>query len=287
MQQSKNRLFNLFKHEFTVTAFYKSMDTTKEPYYIILNGVIQLRIWSIYGVLVIDEVTTLSKAYLKPIYDKIIKVLMSQDHFTVLISTITSSNILMQSCMQEKLPIVTDDRYITIPKQYYDYLTSLVTSNPNLGFTIGFYLVSVSKQANNPAIGRANQLERITTILQKDFPQVKTTTISDTTIEVVVSTSQGVSEFEIALIEQKLLIRDIHNTTMADIGFVQLSRLVLCVERFLEVSREVYYVNVRATELYRICESKNYLHVNEDSKFIHSNLFNHVHCNYGTYRVVV
>lgn len=287
MRRKKNRLFDLFKHDFTITAFYKSADITKEPYYLILDGVVQIRIWYIHGVLVLDEVAALSKAYLKAIYDKIVEVLMKQTEFTVLISLMTSSNLLAPSCIRLELPVVTDDRYLTIPKSYYDALSAKVTSDPNLGITLGFYLVAVSDSTDTPVVGRANQLTQLTLILQKDFPNIRTTTSSESALEVSLTSEQGVSEFEITIAEGKILLKDIRNTTMANLGFVQMTKLISCIENFLNVTNEVYLVNVSAVEVKRICEARGYLHLNEASTLTHSNLFKHIHCNYGTYRVII
>lgn len=291
MSVQKSRLKSLLEKRFQVTMFYNFLTGFHEGYYIILDGAIQLRIILIDDVYVIDEVICLTKAYVSPIYEKLIELCSSQQDLTIIVAMYGSSRVLNQVCAKAGLPKVNaDDRFSTIPKGLYEKLTML-SEGAIPAVDVGYYLLSVSdkpSEIGTKVIGQEPQLTEIAKILREKFEHIKISTLSNTEIEVTIADSVSVkATFLVTIIEGKLVIRNLLSDSKDTMGFVQLSRLVDTIEKFISVNPTVLITDVKSVELYRICEARGYKHISEDKKIFHSNLFNQVHCGYGTYQVIM
>lgn len=284
----KSKLYELLNKRLPVTLFHKYTQGSKAYYYIILKNVLQLKIQLIDDVYVIDEITCLTKAYMRPFYDTLVDIFSKQEELTVIVSMCTSANVLKPACMEAGMPKVsTDDRYCTVPKEVYAKLVTLA-DNELSNVDTGYYLLSVSNDTNNhrlPFIGQTEQLEQVAKIIRNSVSGVNIVTSSDTELDITVSNGSSTFSFLVSLIEGKIVIRNLFSDNYATINFVQLTRLLDVFEKFLEVNPTVLITDVRAAELYRLCEAREYLHIQEGTKLFHSTLFNQIHCGYGTYRI--
>ena len=137
-------IINVFKEDFNVTFIYKpTMATGDTWYYLFLDDSLRIRLKVFGSVVVIDEAIPLSMKYIAPMYSTLMDTLIKQDKFTILISILGDTSGLGAECLKANAAIVEDERFITVPEEYYkrivDYYKGDMTK-------YGFYLLAIKDE---------------------------------------------------------------------------------------------------------------------------------------------
>ena len=147
----KGKIFALFKDDFKITFFYKpSMELDDIFYVLILDDLLKLKLNINGDTLIIDDIIPLTEAYLASTCDTLIHILKNQKISTVLISLLGNTQCIHTACMKHNVPIVEDDRYITVSKPLYDRFKQYYQNDSE---KYGFYLLSVREEDTTKQIG--------------------------------------------------------------------------------------------------------------------------------------
>jgi hypothetical protein len=306
-KKKNNKVFDLFKTDFKITFFYKpSLVEGDDFYYLVLDEVVKLKIKEVNNALVIDDVIPVTTTYLKPIYEKIVRTVMGQTKVTVLISLIGNTSAIQQACINCNAPLVTDDRYVTVPIGYYNKLKS-VFNNDNTKF--GFYLLAVSdeedttdtattqngdtkveqaqRSINNTPIGIEPPLSRISKILtenlKKLFPNMRIESASTDSIRCTITSDEA---FVVEIAEGGIYVKEFIQKRVTSLNLIKIMSLVNTFEKFTAVQSNVYILSVQNAELNGLCRNKGYIFIMEEQKLPMNKLFRQAFTGYGTYQVI-
>lgn len=301
----KNKLFDLFKTGFKITLFYKpTMTNGDEFYYLILDDIIKLKIKDIRNVFVIDDVIPITSTYIKPIYEKLVKHIMSQDKVTVLMSLTGNSLLAQQACVACNAPVKEDERYVTIPLGYYSKLKAFYNDDVS---KYGFYILSVSdddsseeyvgtrnkpkvlepKIINDTPIGVEPPLTRIGKIIQEGMKgEFSKIIIEPRTNDSIACQYGPESDFLIQLTEDGIYIKDFLQKKESTPNLVKILIFVQTFEKLKTVNPNIYILNVNNQELFGICNARNYIQIQEEQKLPINNLFKQAFHGYGTFQIV-
>ena len=136
-RRKKDKILSFFKSKFDVTMFHKPSGDSNDIFYvIIINDTLQLRIKNVGNVIIIDEVKPLSNEH-EQVSNEIIAFFINQTSYNVLISNIPAIN---EICDKLSIPVVDDERFITVPIPLYKRYINYYNNNSNM---YGFYLLAV------------------------------------------------------------------------------------------------------------------------------------------------
>ena len=144
----KDLVFQMLKKSFQVNLFYKpTMESGDDHYHIIIDNVIKMTLVVIgNNFIVIDGIQPLTSSYIHKIYDTLIDCLINQTEFTVLIQRLGDTHAIDDACVKHDVPIVVDDRFITIPKKLYNMYMRYYGDNQD---SYGFYLLAVNSDLSD------------------------------------------------------------------------------------------------------------------------------------------
>jgi len=303
-RSKKNKLFDLFKSGFKITLFYKpTMNEGDEFYYLVLDDVIKLKVKDINNVFVIDDVIPITETYIRPIYEKVVRHIMSQDKVTVLISLTGNTIAIQQACVSCNAPVKEDERYITIPLGYYNKLKAFYNDDIS---KYGFYILSVSdddnaeeyvgtrnkvtsepKTVNDTPIGIEPPLTRLGKIIQQEMKNEFRQIIIEPRAKNSISCRYGPeSEFIIEMNETGVYIKDFLQKSEDVPNLVKILAFVRAFEKFKSVSSNIYILNVSNQELFGICNAKQFIQIQEEQKLPMNKLFKQAFHGYGTFQIV-
>lgn len=299
----KNKIFDLFKNDFKISFFYKpTMEINDEYYYIVLDDSIRLRMKIINGAVVIDSAVPITKSYVSPLFDKIVNTIMNQSKITVLISLIGDTYAIHQGCINHNAPIVEDEDYITVSYGMYQKWKSQSNDISNYGF----YILSVSDEepikqrkpekpkpvdvkqkpvnhSEKPKETKSN-LNIIKNMLYDEFDNI---TIDDLTENGIQCKFTEFDKFTIEKIDNSLYIKELLENQDYTLNLVKIATLINLFEKFTNIFNDIYLVSIYNHEVYRLCEAKKYIHVQEDNKILVNKLFKQAFHGYGTYKIII
>ena len=139
-RRKKDKMLSFFKSKFNITLFYKPSYKDNDIFYvIILDDILQLRFKNVGNVIIVDEV--------KPLVDEhadfskeLITFFLNQASFNILISKLGNNPAINKICSALNIPVVDDERFITVPLPLYKRYIDYYKSNSEL---YGFYLLAV------------------------------------------------------------------------------------------------------------------------------------------------
>lgn len=142
----KNKFISILRAGFDITFYYKPNGVADEPYCIVLNDLLRLRYKIINGTIVIIDVHPLSTVVdMEKYYNKLIKLLISQSSYTILIDTFESTWVLNQTCQSMNIPIVEEMEFASISQTLWDKYKDTYDDPIHCGF----YLLSVMDEGDD------------------------------------------------------------------------------------------------------------------------------------------
>lgn len=136
-------LFKVLKDYFRVNLFYKpSMVDLDVRYHVVLDNEIIIQFQVIAkNFLIIDNIVPMTTQYIPKTYDNLVKCLINQKEFSVMIFRLGNTTVINDACVNNNVPIVIDDKFITIPKKLYSMYQRLYQKNEDM---CGFYLLALN-----------------------------------------------------------------------------------------------------------------------------------------------
>lgn len=297
----KNKIFDLFKTDFQITFFYKpSMQEDDVYYYVVLADSIRLKIIVIRGVIVIDNVTQITSAYVKPMFEQMVQVIMGQQELTVLMNVIGNSMPAIQACVSCDAPLVEDERYLTVSQGYYNKLKNIYNDDLT---KYGFYILSVGDVEAEPASNQSTGLvsayksspigveppvmkviKRFKERLKSSFP--KLTIEHDDGDSFTCILVEGES-FTVEVKGNEIFIRDLIQMPTTSINLIKMMDLITTIESLTDISENVYILSIQNAEINSICAGKGFIKIKEEQNLPVSRLFKQAFHGYGTYKIPV
>lgn len=297
----KSKIFDLFKTDFQITFFYKpSMQGDDIYYYVVLADSIRLKIVLIGGVVIIDNAMQITSAYVKPLFEQMVQVIMKQQELTVLMNVIGNSMPAIQACVSCDAPLVEDERYLTVSQGYYNKLKNVYNDDLT---KYGFYILSVNdtdiESAGTQSTGSTSvyksspvgveppvmkAIKRFKERLRSSFPKM------------VIEHDDGDSftciliEGEMFTVEVKgneIFIRDLIQMPTTNINLIKMMDLITTIESLVNISENVYILSVQNAEINSICAGKGFIKIKEEQNLPVSRLFKQAFHGYGTYKIPV
>lgn len=297
----KSKIFDLFKTDFQITFFYKpSMQGDDIYYYVVLADSIRLKIVLIGGVVIIDNAMQITSAYVKPLFEQMVQVIMKQQELTVLMNVIGNSMPAIQACVSCDAPLVEDERYLTVSQGYYNKLKNVYNDDLT---KYGFYILSVNdtdiESAGTQSTGSTSVyksspvgveppvmkvIKRFKERLRSSFPKM------------VIEHDDGDSftciliEGEMFTVEVKgneIFIRDLIQMPTTNINLIKMMDLITTIESLVNISENVYILSVQNAEINSICAGKGFIKIKEEQNLPVSRLFKQAFHGYGTYKIPV
>ena len=144
----KDSIFQMLKDAFQINLFYKpTMESGDIHYHIILDNVIKMTLVLIgNNFLVIDNIESLTSSYMPKTYVALVECLIEQKTFTILIERLGNTHVIDDACIKKEVPIVVDERFITIPKKLYNMYMRYYGENQD---SYGFYLLAVNSDLSD------------------------------------------------------------------------------------------------------------------------------------------
>lgn len=295
-RQRKSKIFELLSSDFKVTDFYKPTGTEGDMhYYVTIDDLIRLRMQVVNRVVVIDGAETITTTYIKPIYEKLIKTIMSQQELTVLVSLLGHTYVMQQACIACGAPIVDDERYITVARSYYNKMKKKYNGDNS---KYGFYILSVSdddmkdepaeaSSVNQTSIGVEPPISKVTKLLLTNlkpvFPDVKTESASTDSIRCYLG--NGV-DFVVEVVNGDIYIKDLLQTSSAaTLNLVKILDLISVLEKLTTIQPDVYILSIQNSDLNGICAAKGYENIPESRNLPLNHLFKQAFFGYGTYHI--
>lgn len=295
-RQRKSKIFELLSSDFKVTDFYKPTGTEGDThYYVTIDDLIRLRMQVVNRVVVIDGAETVTTTYIKPIYEKLIKTIMSQQELTVLVSLLGHTYVMQQACIACGAPIVDDERYITVARSYYNKMKKKYNGDNS---KYGFYILSVSDDdmkddpaeslsVNQTPIGIEPPISKVTKLLLTNlkpvFPDVKTESASTDSIRCYLG--NGV-DFVVEVVNGDIYIKDLLQTSSAaTLNLVKILDLISVLEKLTTIQPDVYILSIQNSDLNGICAAKGYENIPESRNLPLNHLFKQAFFGYGTYHI--
>lgn len=147
-KRKKNRFQSFLEEFYNVSLFYKpTMQLDDIFFYIELDNLVRI-VYKLIGndIITIKEIIPLSNVYLNKFYEELINILMNQNNFTILISTIGNTSCIVNACIKFGIPLIDDNRFIATTDRLYDLLKN--THNDDIS-KYGMYIVAVNDNFNN------------------------------------------------------------------------------------------------------------------------------------------
>lgn len=300
-RQKKNKIFDLFKSNFQITFFYKpSMQDDDVFYYIVLDDAIRLKIVIIQGVIIIDNVVQITSAHVKPLFERMVSVVMQQQELTVLMNVIGNSTAAIQACVLCDAPLVEDERYLTVSQGYYNKLKNVYNNDLT---KYGFYILSVSDACDEPAgeqmatpkssykispVGVEppvlKVIKRLKEKLKTSFPKM---VIDHDDGDSFICTLVEGESFTVEVGENNIYIRDLIQTPTTKVNLIKMMDLITAIESLTDILENVYILSIQNAEINSICAGKKFIKLKEEQNPPVSRLFRQAFHGYGTYKIPV
>lgn len=284
------------------------MEFSDDYYYVILDDVIELRIKVVNNVLVIDTVMVLSQSYVKPLFDKLVSLIMEQSNLSVIVSIMGDTGVIHQACISHNAPVIEDEQFVTVSRGFYNKWKAHVNDVSKYGF----YLLSVSedetpisieqpkeKQGSDSKIDKItpnknidvvapiksdNRFNKIKSILIREFPSMKFEAVTSSNLQC--SIHEG-NSFNMEIVDNVLYIKNLIQTPTQTINFVRIMSLVNCFEEIIPIIPDIFIINIMSVELCRICDAKKYVCVKENQRLPLNHLFKQAFQGFGTYKITI
>lgn len=308
-RNKKSKIFDLFKVGFKITFFYKpTMEFGDDHYYIILDDVIELRIKIINNVAVIDTAMAISQSYIKPLFEKVIETIMGQEEITVIVSIMGDTLPLHQYCIGHGAPVIDDEQYVTVSKNFY----AKWKAHTNDVSKYGFYVLSVSedtapvtpepkemkpvavdkpiekksvpKKEPIPPVFGNSKIDKLKEIMQKVYPDMTFSLLSENILQCAFTPE---NTFNLEIVENALYIKDLMQQSADNMNLVKTMTLINTFEQFIPIIPDIFIVSVMSIEIHRICSAKGYALVEEAQKLPLNKLFKQAFHGFGTYKIVI
>lgn len=306
-RSKKSKIFDLFKTGFKITFFYRpTMEFGDEYYYIILDDVIEIRLKVINNVAVIDTVMAISQSYIKPLFEKLVDVIMGQSTITVIVSIMGDTGMIHQACINHGAPVIDDEQYVTVSKGFYNKWKS----HTNDISKYGFYVLAVSdenvsisepreqkveivdKTSNATKVEKKpevvirgnNRIDKLKAILKKEFPDMAFSTLSENILQCAFTND---NMFNLEIVDNSLYIKDLMQFPSNGLNLVKTMTLINAFEKFIPIVPDVFILSVMNKEVFSICSAKGYLLVEEAQKLPINKLFKQAFHGFGTYKIVI
>ena len=308
-RNKKSKIFDLFKVGFKITFFYKpTMEFGDDHYYIILDDVIELRIKIVNNVAIIDTAMAISQSYVKPLFEKIIDTIMGQEDITVIVSIMGDTLPLHQYCISHGAPVIDDEQYITVSKNFYNKWKA----HTNDVSKYGFYVLSVSEDSTpvqqeqrevkpvavdkpvepKPIVKKEptvqvfgnSKIDKIKGIMQKAYPDMTFSLLSENNLQCAFTPE---NTFNLDLVDNALYIKDLMQQASDNMNLVKTMTLINTFEQFVTIVPDIFIVSIMSNEIQRICSAKGYVLVEEAQKLPLNKLFKQAFHGFGTYKIVI
>lgn len=299
-RNKKNKIFDLFKTGFKITFFYKpTMEFEDDHYYVILDDVIEIGIKIINNVAVIDKAMSISHSYIKPLFEKIVDTIMSQEEMTVIVSIMGDTVPLHQFCISHGAPVIDDEQYSTVSKNFY----TKWKAHTNDVSRYGFYVLAVSEKntpihhehhkhgnvenkdkVENNNIFSKSKMDKLKEILQKEYPDMTFNPIMENNLQCLISQD---NTFNLAIVDDTLYIKDLMQQPEISMNLVKIMQLINTFEKFIPIFPDIFIVSIMNSDIHRICEAKGYILVEEAQRLPLNNLFKQAFHGFGTYKIII
>lgn len=309
----KSKVFDLFKVGFKITFFYKpTMEFGDDHYYIILDDAIELQIKIINNVAVIDTAMSITQSYIKPLFEKIIDTIMNQDKITVLVSIMGNTLPLHQYCVSHGAPVIEDEQYITVSKNFY----TKWKAHTNDISKYGFYILSVSEDNTHVAQetyensrtrvidkpvdevnpGKNNRMDssfslfgdskinKLKGVMKRAYPDMEFNLLSENNLQCIFNPD---NVFNLEIVNGSLYIKDLMQQSSEAMNLVKTMSLINTFEQFIPIIPDVFIVSVMSNEVHQICTAKGYVLVEEAQKLPLNKLFKQAFHGFGTYKIII
>lgn len=207
MARRKGKLYSILSGEFTVSMYYKpTMKGNDIYYFVILDDIIRLKM-RFYDncVLVVDEITQLSRQYIRNLYVKLFELLMKQENMTVLVSAFGYTGDFSSVCGEanESVPVVECPELFEYSDSIYTRFKDF-SKNDATGY--GFYLLSICPETFGPVRDNMGKKQPIDETDEKtsDQPNIeKTEAIVETKTEIDKVLAEFIAELNKVCIEHE------------------------------------------------------------------------------------
>lgn len=282
-RSKKDKIFDLFKKDFKITFFYKpSLELGDEFYYIVLDEIIRLKIKIVRGVVVIDDVIPITSGYIMPIYEKMVKSLMDQTNLTVLVSLLGNTSVIQKACVSCGAPIASDERYITVPKAYYDK----VKANASDESSYGFYILSVAEDTEDvQEIGKPTIMMRVSEILKAGWKPAKIEQANDTTARFELTSSDTIT---VEILNREIYIKNfMSDESTTKLNFIQMVNLIELFASLVSITPNVYLISITNADVFRFCKAKGYQLIEEKQVIPDNKLFKPIFHGFGSFKFTI
>lgn len=297
----KNKIFDLFKSNFQITFFYKpTMQEDDVFYYVVLDDALRLKIVEIRGVIIIDNVVQVTSAYVKPLFERMVSVVMSQQELTVLMSVIGNSLPAIQACVSCDAPLVEDERYLTVSQGYYNKLKNMYSNDLT---KYGFYILSVSdtdveptgdQQVTSASAYRLSPvgveppimkvIKRFKEKLKSSFPKMVIEHDDGDLFTCILTDGEM---FTVEVKQTDIYVRDLIQSPTTKVNLIKMMDLITVIESLTDISDNVYILSIQNAEINSICMGKKFIKLKEEQNLPVSKLFRQAFHGYGTYKIPV
>lgn len=300
-RQKKNKIFDLFKSSFQITFFYKpSMQDDDVFYYVVLDDAIRLKIVIIQGVVVIDNVVQITSAHVKPLFERMVSIVMQQQNLTVLMNVIGNSTAAIQACVLCDAPLVEDERYVTVSQGYYNKLKNVYNNDLT---KYGFYILSVSdagvESTGDDVSAQVSSykmspigveppilkiIKRFKGKLKPSFPKM---VIDHDDGDLFTCTLIEGESFTVEVKGNSIYIRDLIQNPMTKVNLIKMMDLITTIESLTDILENVYILSIQNAEINSICAGKKFIKLKEEQNLPVNRLFKQAFHGYGTYKIPV
>ena len=156
--KKQNKLQTYLESFYNVDLFYKpSMQNDDIFYFLELDSTIRMIFRIIYdNVIIITSIIPLSNSYLSTFHNELIQNLKNQKDYTVLLTTISNNNDIINACKKNDIPLLDDNRFKVVNDRLYDLLKEKHSNNLS---KYGVYVISVSNVINMPKEPNVSNIE--------------------------------------------------------------------------------------------------------------------------------
>ena len=143
---------------YNIDLFYKpTMQNDDIFYFLELDNTIRMIFRIIYdNVIIITSIIPLTNSYLSTFYNELIQNVKNQKEYTILLTTISNNNDIVNACKKNDIPLLDDNRFKIVNSRLYELLKNNHSNNLS---KYGVYVISVSDVINIPKENEINNIE--------------------------------------------------------------------------------------------------------------------------------
>lgn len=156
--KKQSKLQTYLESFYNVDLFYKpSMQNDDIFYFLELDSTIRMIFRIIYdNVVIITSIIPLSNSYLSMFHNELIQNLKNQKDYTILLTSISNSNDIINACKKNDIPLLDDNRFKVVNDRLYDLIKEKHSNNLS---KYGVYVISVSDVVNVPKEPNISNIE--------------------------------------------------------------------------------------------------------------------------------